>query len=123
MRIMRFDTVTGMVNIETFIPPVIPIKNRPGTLVSTYFPADGNGMDEATASNLSFSYLGYVPIVSGPIELVSCGTPNNGAGDKVRAGSTLIARQPVSASVSMPGQTRITGHCSRPARRHKSCPA
>ncbi len=61
MRIMRFDTVTGMVNIETFIPPVIPIKNRPGTLVSTYFPASGAGMGESTASNLSFSYLGYVP--------------------------------------------------------------
>jgi hypothetical protein len=60
MRIMRFDTVTGMVNIETFIPPVIPIKNRPGTLVSTYFPANGNGMGPTTASNLSFSYLGYV---------------------------------------------------------------
>ena len=61
MRIMRFDTVTGMVNIETFIPPVIPVKNRPGTLISTYFPGNGNGMGEGTASNLSFSYLGYVP--------------------------------------------------------------
>jgi hypothetical protein len=60
MRIMRFDTATGQVNIETFIPPVIPIKNRPGTLISTYFPATGNGMDEGTASNLSFTYLGYV---------------------------------------------------------------
>lgn len=84
MRIMRFDTVTGMVNIETFIPPVIPIKNRPGTLVSTYFPADGNGMGESTASNLSFSYLGYVPM-SGPVELVSCGTADNG-GDLISRG-------------------------------------
>jgi len=59
MRIMRFDTVTGMVDIETFIPPVIPIKNRPGTLVSTYFPASGAGMTNDTASNIGFSYLGY----------------------------------------------------------------
>ena len=61
MRIMRFDTATGTVNIETFIPPVIPIQDRPGTIVSTYFPASGDGMDNETASNLSFSFQGYVP--------------------------------------------------------------
>ena len=62
MRIMRFDTDTGMVNIETFIPPVMPIQNRPGTLVSTYFATDGTDMDKDTASNLSLSFAGYVGV-------------------------------------------------------------
>jgi hypothetical protein len=72
MRIMRFNTDTGMVDIETFIPPVVPIKNRTGTIVSTYFPASGAVMGRGTASNLSFTYLGYVPTV------VSCGIDNTG---------------------------------------------
>jgi len=61
MRIIRFDTTTGMANVETFIPPVMPIKGRPSKLVSTYFPASGDEMDKDTASNFSFSYQGYVP--------------------------------------------------------------
>ena len=59
MRILRFDATTQMVNIETFVPPVIPILNRPGTLVSNYFPTSGDGMDWDTASNFSFSFEGY----------------------------------------------------------------
>ena len=62
MRIMRFDTDTRMVAIETFIPPVVPIKNRTGTLVSTYTATSGAGMNERTASNLSFSFDNYVPL-------------------------------------------------------------
>jgi len=61
MRIMRFDTTTGMVDVETFIPPVVPIKARPNKIVSTYFPVDGDDMDKDTASNFSFSFLGYIP--------------------------------------------------------------
>ena len=61
MRIMRFDTDTGMVSIETFSPPVVPILNRTATLVSNYFPASGAGMDKDTASNLAFSFQDYVP--------------------------------------------------------------
>jgi hypothetical protein len=71
MRIMRFDTSTQTVNINTFVPPV-PFLGRMDTLASTYFPASGDFMDKDTASNLSFSYLGYVPTGS-PVELVSCG--------------------------------------------------
>jgi hypothetical protein len=59
MRIMRFDTDTGQVDIETF-SPAIPSFGRPADLVSNYFPADGTGMDKDTASNLSFSFQGYV---------------------------------------------------------------
>jgi hypothetical protein len=73
MRILRFDTQTGDVDIETFIPPVVPIKNRTGTIVSTYFPASGAGMGRGTASNFGFSYYGYAPT-----EIVSCGTDNTG---------------------------------------------
>lgn len=67
MRRMRFDTSNGSVAVETFIPPVvaIPFKNRGQTLVSTYFPADGSGMDDGTASNFGFSYLGYVSLPNG----------------------------------------------------------
>jgi hypothetical protein len=59
MRIMRFDATTEMVNVSTFIPPVVPIENRTGTLVSTYTVASGADMDQATASNFSFSFEGY----------------------------------------------------------------
>ena len=80
MRIMKFDTTTGMVNIETFASAVDftglswdtttpPLRhadhshlNRGVDLESTYFPASGAGMDKDTASNLSFSFLDYVPI-------------------------------------------------------------
>ena len=80
MRIMRFDTITGMVNITTFIPPVVPIKNRTQTVpanihVSTYFPTDGTGMGLRSASNFGFSYLGSAATVT---ELVSCGVDNTG---------------------------------------------
>ena len=84
MRIMRFDTDTGMVDIETFIPPV-PFLGRMSTLVSNYFPADGTGMDRDTASNLSFSYLGYVPPPPTPAVLVSCGSDTAG-GDRIFRG-------------------------------------
>ena len=57
MRIMRFDTDTGMVNVETFAP-AIPSMNRP-MLVSDYFPANGTGMNRDTASNFSFSFQNY----------------------------------------------------------------
>ena len=66
MRIMRFNTDTGMVDIETFIPPVVPIKNRTDTIVSTHFATDGTDVGEFTASNLSFSFEGYVPLPSPP---------------------------------------------------------
>ena len=66
MRIMRFDTDTRMVAIETFIPPVVPIKNRTGTIVSTYTATSGAGMNEFTASNLSFSFDGYVDTTPDP---------------------------------------------------------
>ena len=67
MRIMRFDTLTGQVDIETFIPPVVPIKNRTSTIVSTYSVTSGAGMGEFTASNLGFFFEGYVPL-PGPID-------------------------------------------------------
>jgi hypothetical protein len=71
MRIMRFDTATQMVNVETFAPPVSftgltyddgspPPANRTTDLVSDYFPADGLQMDKDTASNFSFSFDGYL---------------------------------------------------------------
>ncbi|MDH3379303.1 MAG: metallophosphoesterase [Gammaproteobacteria bacterium] len=63
MRIMRFDTDTGLVNIETFTP-AIPALGRSADLVSDYFPADGAGMDKDTASNISFSFQGYGSTVS-----------------------------------------------------------
>ena len=69
MRIMRFDTDTRMVAIETFIPPVVPIKNRTGTLVSTYTATSGADMNEKTASNLSFSFDDYVPLPTPPFVL------------------------------------------------------
>ena len=72
MRIMRFDTVTGMVDIESFIPPVIPVKNRPGTLVSTYSPASGAGMAEDTASNIGFTYLGYAASAAFSFDIFEC---------------------------------------------------
>jgi predicted outer membrane repeat protein len=62
MRIMRFDTNTRRVNIETFIPPVVPIKNRTGTIVSTFTANSGADMGLTTASNLSFSFDNYVPL-------------------------------------------------------------
>ncbi len=87
MRIMRFDTDTGMVNIETF-SPAIPSLGRPTDLVSTYSPGSGAGMDTNSASNLSFSFQGYgaagsecTPIV----QLVSCGTDTTG-GDLIDRG-------------------------------------
>lgn len=58
MRRMKFDTMNGTVELETFLPPVA-FKGRTQTIVSDYFPADGTGMDDGTASNLGFSYLGY----------------------------------------------------------------
>jgi hypothetical protein len=77
MRIMRFDTTTGMVNIETFTPAIDfsglswnlttgrhsghSHLNRGIELWSTYSPTSGAGMDNGTASQISFSYLGYVP--------------------------------------------------------------
>jgi hypothetical protein len=69
MRIMRFDTQTGDVDIETFIPPVIalPFKNRTGTIVSTNIEPNGTNMSEFTASNLGFFFEGYVPL-PGPID-------------------------------------------------------
>ena len=63
MRIMRFDTDTGMVNVETF-SPAIPVLSR-ATLVSDYFPTDAIGMPDPagmntrTASNFSFSFQNY----------------------------------------------------------------
>ena len=84
MRIMRFDTDTGMVDIETFIPPV-PFLGRMGTLVSNYFPVDGTGMDRDTASNISVSYLGYVPTPPETGVLVSCGSDTTG-GDRIFRG-------------------------------------
>ena len=76
MRIMRFDTITGMVNITTFIPPVVPIKNRTQTVpanihVSTYFPTDGTGMGLRSASNFGFSYLGYA-ITTPTFDIFEC---------------------------------------------------
>ena len=79
MRILRFDTQTGDIDIETFIPPVVapPFKNRTGTLVSTYFPASGAGMGEFTASNLGFSYLGYDSLPNG-FDIFECDTDTGG---------------------------------------------
>jgi hypothetical protein len=59
MRILRFDATTEMVNVSTFIPPVVPIEGRTGTLVSTYTATSGDDMDQGTASNFSFSFEGY----------------------------------------------------------------
>jgi hypothetical protein len=78
MRIMRFDTATGMVNIDTFIPPEPVIKMRPGmpgtdTLVSTHVATSGADMGETTASKLSIDYTGYVPL-----EIVNCGVDTTG---------------------------------------------
>ena len=81
MRIMKFDTTTGMVNIETFTPAVSFTGlswdltsgrhdghshiNRAIDLVSDYTPASGAGMDNETASTFSISYLGYTVGVPG----------------------------------------------------------
>ena len=80
MRIMRFNTDTGMVDIETFIPPVVPIKNRTSTIVSTYSPGSGAGMGEFTASNLGVPYLGYVELPNG-FDILECDTPTGGTCD------------------------------------------
>jgi hypothetical protein len=57
MRIMRFDTNTGMVNVETFAPPVSAL-GRP-LLISNFTPADDTLMNRNTASNFSFSFQNY----------------------------------------------------------------
>jgi len=62
MRIMRFDTEFGMVNINTFIPPETVIKGRTQTLVSDHLALSNADMGSNSASNLSFSYLNYAPI-------------------------------------------------------------
>ena len=80
MRIMRFDTQTGDVDIETFIPPVVPIKNRTTTIVSTNTVTSGAGMGEFTASNLSLPYLGYVELPNG-FDVLECDTPTGGTCD------------------------------------------
>jgi hypothetical protein len=82
MRIMRFDTQTGAVDIETFIPPVVapPFKNRTGTLVSTNTVTSGAGLGEFTASNLGFPYLGYVELPNG-FDILECDTPTGGTCD------------------------------------------
>ena len=79
MRIMRFDTQTGDVDIETFIPPVVapPFKNRTGTIVSTNFEPNGTNMSEFTASNLGFSYLGYEDLPNG-FDIFECDTDTGG---------------------------------------------
>ncbi len=77
MRIMRFDTQTGDVDIETFIPPVVPVKNRTGTIVSTNTVTSGASMDEFTASNLNVSYLGYASLPNG-FDIFECDTPTGG---------------------------------------------
>jgi len=71
MRIMRFDTSTGMVNVETFAPPV-PFLGRATTIVSDYFPGSGAGMDSNSASNISFSYQGYVTAVTPTFDIFEC---------------------------------------------------
>ena len=45
MRIMRFDATTEMVSVQTFIPPVIPVLNRPGKLASNRTVTCGEVMD------------------------------------------------------------------------------
>ena len=77
MRIMRFDTQTGDVGIETFIPPVTPIKNRTGTIVSTNFEPNGTNMSEFTASNLGLPYLGYDSLPNG-FDIFECDTDTGG---------------------------------------------
>ena len=55
MRIMRFDTDTNQVSVETFAPPV-PSLGRP-LLISDNLVANGSAMDRFTASNLSFPFV------------------------------------------------------------------
>ena len=52
MRIMRFDTDTNLVSVETFAPP-IPLLSRP-SLTSNNFVTDGVMMSDNTASNFDF---------------------------------------------------------------------
>lgn len=102
MRIMRFDTATGMVNIETFTPAIDfsglnwdtagttrhdghSHVTRTMDLVSDYTPASGAGMDNETASTFDISFLGYVPITPPPADLVSCGVDFTG-GDLIMRG-------------------------------------
>ena len=93
MRIMRFDTDTGDVDIETFIPPVVAGgKNRTGTppgtpIVSTHTATSGADMGEFTASNLDFTYFGYAPT-----EIVSCGADTVGGVGDATAGGDLLFR-------------------------------
>lgn len=86
MRIMTFDTDTGIVTTKTFSPAdVAPLVGQPDTgidLESIYFPYQaelsdgvlttaeiatintGTAMKESTASNLRFSFEGYVDTAS-----------------------------------------------------------
>ncbi len=79
MRIMRFDPATGLVDINTFSPPVPETPAVPGDgiaegtlavpardfLPSTYFPVItgdpfvDDSVNSRTASNLNFSFTGY----------------------------------------------------------------
>jgi hypothetical protein len=112
MRIMRFNTQTGDVDIETFIPPVVPIKNRTGTIVSTYFPVSGAGMGRGTASNLGVSYLGYVSLPNG-FDIFEC----DGDGTNIPAGTCddligTIAFQGSSGSQSNGSGITLTYTCN-----------
>ncbi len=98
MRIMRFDTDTGIVDIETFIPPVVPVKNRTGTIVSTYFPLSGAGMNEFTASNLSFSFENYAPL-PGPRDA------DNDFIEDIHDNCPFVANGPAVSSCTVPGNS------------------
>jgi len=81
---MRFDTVTGVVNINTFIPPETAVLGRTNLLESTYPAFSGDDMDMNTASDLSFSYLGYVDTASSvsiDFDTRQDGTPYVGLGE------------------------------------------
>ena len=98
MRIMRFDTLTGQVDIETFIPPVVPIKNRTTTIVSTNTVTSGASLGEFTASNLGFFFEGYVPL-PGPIDA------DNDFIEDIHDNCPFVANGPAVSSCAVPGNS------------------
>ena len=77
---------------------MVPIKNRTGTIVSTYSPASGAGMGEFTASNLGFFFEGYVPL-PGPIDA------DNDFIEDIHDNCPFVANGPAVSSCAVPGNS------------------
>ncbi|MDH3389473.1 MAG: VWA domain-containing protein, partial [Gammaproteobacteria bacterium] len=91
MRILRFDTVTGMVEVTTFTPAITSL-GRPTDLVSDVVVTSGINMSKFTASNFSFSYAGYVntPPAAGNVSITDVNGGLVVVGDTLTGSYTYI---------------------------------